>query len=177
MLHYLRFLVVACLFFGVPLKAHAQGTALTQQSIESFYKDLVEAKIAGGTYLVSFHNKHYSDDLRLILSLRRTVEGNEMPKSFLDHDKATFIAAIKNNDKIIDHLSGDSKIVDVSIDDGGKSANVRVELLSNFTVQPDKMSSKRDGEEKMICEDKLVLSDTGMIQIASSNCDVRVALK
>ena len=177
MMYHLRFFTVLLLALSVSGKSLANDkTVLAEQSIKSFYSDLVEAKIAGGEYLISFHKKHFHDDLRLILNLERSMEGNVLPKAFLDHDKKTLMDAIISNTKIINHKEGHYNVLDFSIGEDGRSAQVHVTLLSKFIVQVEKLAPQRDGFEKMDCQDRLVISDSDMVQVISSQCNVNVSL-
>lgn len=158
-------------------KVFADNFVLTEDAIKNFYSNLLDAQIAGGSYVLSFHEKHFHTDLSLILSLQRIVKGREMPKTFLDHDKRTFMEAIKKNDKVINHIAGDHEIIKFSIDEGGRSANVQDILTSNFLVQVDKVAKPFRGVEKMECRSRLVLSNNNVIQILSSKCDVYVTMQ
>ncbi len=174
-INYLRFFSVIIIFVSPNLSFASENT-LSDQSIKDFYKDLVESKIAGGEYLISFHDKHYSDDLKMILNLKRKVNDNDMPRVFLDHNKETFMEAVRKNAEIINHKSGRYDVVSISMNDDGKSAEVHVRLVSQFDVQVDRLAPKRSSIEAMDCKDRVILSDTGFIQIVSSKCDVNVSM-
>lgn len=157
-------------------QAFANDSALTDQSIEIFYKDMIEARIAGGTYMVSFHDKHFHDDLSLIISLIRTSNGRDVPKTFLDHNKTSFMTAIEDNDKVINRKVGESNVTNVVISEDGRSAVVDNQITSGFVVQVDPLAKPRNGEEDAQCQDRIVLSGENVIQIISSKCEVHVSM-
>ncbi len=159
-----------------PIYAYSSDKVLNEKTIKNFYKDLVEAKISGGEYLIYFHGKHYSDDLKMILNLRRKVGGDEMSRVFLDHDKESFMEAIKENSKILDHKNGRYDIVSISMNENDNSAEVHVRLVSQFIVQTDRLAPRKSAIEAMDCKDIITLSNYGVIQIKSSQCDVNVSM-
>ncbi len=173
---YFSFITTLFLLVFYSSFSYADDNALSEQSIKEFYKDLVESKISGGEYLISFHDKHYSDDMKMILNIKRKIGGNDMPRVFQDHDKKTFMEAVSENADIIDHKEGRANIISILISDDGNSAQAHVMLFSKFIVQVDRLAPKKTGIEAMDCKDRIILSDAGIVQIIASQCDVNVSM-
>jgi len=170
------YLMMVALGCASSAQAFANDKVLTDQSIETFYKDMIEARIAGGTYMISFHDKHFHGDLSLIISLIRTSNGRDIPKTFLDHDKTSFMTAIEDNDKVINRKTGASNVTNIVISEDGRSAVVDNQMTSSFVVQVDPLARPKNGNEDAQCQDKIVLSDNNMIQVVSSKCEVHVSM-
>lgn len=157
--------------------AVAQNQNITQDAVVDLYKGLVEAKISGGDYLVSYHNRHYHEDLDLIIIFSGRNEKRNFGKTFMDFNKNTFMQAIKQNSTQLNHKDGSYEIEDVSIDDTGRKAHINVKLVSHFEVFSAEQQEMRFAEEAMNCNDTLVLNDEDVLQVQSSQCDVFVTMK
>ncbi len=158
--------------------ALAQGQkTIDQTAVVDLYKGIVESKIAGGEYLVSYHDRHYHDELDLIIIFSGQNEKRKFGKTFMDHNKATFIQAIKQNGKTLSHKDGSYDVEDVSVDSTGRKAQVNVKLVSHFEVFSEEQQEMRFAEETMKCNDTVVLNEEDILQIKSSQCDVFVDMR
>ena len=169
----------ACLILMIPADAVAQSqtSAITKESVADLYKGLVEAKISGGEYLVSYHDRHYHTDLDLIIIFSGQNDKRKFSKTFMDYNKNTFMQAIKQNSTQLNHKDGSYDVEEVSVGDTGRKAHVKVKLVSNFEVFSAEQGEMRFAEETMNCNDTLVLNDEDVLQIQSSQCDVFVNMK
>jgi len=157
--------------------ADAQTQNITQESVVELYKGLVEAKISGGDYLVSYHNRHYHDDLDLIIIFSGRNDKRNFGKTFMDFNKNKFMQAIKQNSTQLNHKDGSYDVEDVSIDEAGRKAHIKVKLVSHFEVFSPEQQQMRFAEEVMNCNDMLVLTEEDVLQVQSSQCDVFVTMK
>lgn len=157
--------------------AAAQAQNITQESVVELYKGLVEAKISGGDYLVSYHNRHYHDDLDLIIIFSGRNDKRNFGKTFMDFNKNKFMQAIKQNSTQLNHKDGSYDVEDVSIDETGRKAHIKVKLVSHFEVFSAEQQQMRFAEEVMNCNDTLVLNEEDVLQVQSSQCDVFVTMK
>lgn len=157
--------------------AHSQVT-MTEESIKAFYKELELAQSQDSEKIVAFYNKHTTPDVKIVVNISKFVMGKEIEPEVLDMDKKNILerTGLAHKKGLPDEVKLD--VISVDIANDARAAKVKENLYGKFLIKTADSQGVKEitAEQSMLCEDDLILSAEGVIQIKGSACKLRATV-
>lgn len=166
----------------VPVSAPAPQmlTALSREVIEAFYNEAVAAQMGKIDQTVAFLKKHVHEQAVNKMKIISRVPGAQTASEELTLDKRQLILKTKEGAHSTKVKSLKTKIISVELLEEGRKAKVKDTSYGVSLVRmasPYGGASLMEAEQSMFCDDELVLSGDGVIQILNSQCNIEVSLE
>lgn len=162
----------------MPAPSFAQSYSVDER-IPEFYQNFAEAKIAGGQTMIDFYQKHYSDDVSVVMHLTNefpsTEEGKDkdIRESKVEYGKQDMIQESHLFAKMMDYKKYDYDIFDVN--SLGNKVTVKFKRTGNILMTREGIKEPFKLKEESTCEEKLLL-DKDTIKIIESECTINVKI-
>lgn len=156
------------------------ATALTEDAVKDFIKQSSEitnrkAQDLGGNEAKNFFEAHLHPNARFKSKITYVIPGYPDKEAELALDKQEFIDSLASGSENVDKYSNNIKIKNVKIAASGKSANVETESTEEGQMEVDGEKVPMIGVSK--CDQILMLSDQGVIQMFNANCKTEIRFK
>ncbi len=153
---------------------------LTRESIEAFYEEASRAQLEKIDQTVAFLKKHLHQDSISTMKIISHVPGAQSVTEEMTLNKKQLILKTKEGARSTKVKSLKTKIIAVNLLEEGRKAKVKD---TSYGVSLMRMASPYGGamvmeaEQSMFCDDELVLSKEGIIQILKSKCNVELSME
>jgi len=169
-----------CAYFSQPVWAQTQNqdsSKITKEQLDSYYKDLVAAQLAGEKEATIFMDEHTHPDFESVMHVTSKIDGAPEPqKETVVLTKFESLRDIKKAYEMgtIDVIK--SGIVSYDIAKDGRSAKVkdRTYTMASFPLNTEGGKTQTFNLRQYIdCDNFYVLSDKDVIQLKSGTCEVQ----
>ncbi|MCB1682224.1 MAG: hypothetical protein KDI65_09860, partial [Alphaproteobacteria bacterium] len=146
----------------------------------AFYNEAVAAQMGKIDQTVAFLKKHVHEQAVNKMKIISRVPGAQTASEELTLDKRQLILKTKEGAHSTKVKSLKTKIISVELLEEGRKAKVKDTSYGVSLVRmasPYGGASLMEAEQSMFCDDELVLSGDGVIQILNSQCNIEVSLE
>lgn len=173
-------LLLLLLLSAVPALAQERVPSLTEDNIKAFINrttEMTNRKSAdlGGAEAKSFFEKHLHPNARFKSKMVYEIPGFPAKQAELALDKGEFIESLAGGSQAIDNYSNKINIKSVKIASSGKSATVDSESMEEGVMHVEGQAVPMLGVST--CNQILMLSDQGVIQMFNANCTTQIRFK
>ncbi len=173
----MRKIFILLLTASVILSVHRAGAApsrLTEDAIRSFYRQSGEAHKKSFEDYVAFMNDAMADDFTMTDYITIIFSGRPPSVTKNRETKSSFLARVRIAYEGLKGASITDTVKKTEIADDGKSARVtEEETVRNLSIRVG-AAARYFGNGKGDCDDRVILSDSGQIQVQKSVCTSRI---
>tara|TARA_R110002095_G_scaffold62103_1_gene52457 strand:- start:1287 stop:1832 length:546 start_codon:yes stop_codon:yes gene_type:complete len=146
------------------------GSVLTEDRVNAFYQGSVDAQMKGVKPTYEFIKKHTHDEADITIHSISNMDGSLPQKQTMSLNKQELLRETQKGMELIQMGKVENNILRLEISEDGKSAKVKDNTYSVFTLSMDLVTKFRV-EQSMLCDSVIVLNNDNIVQTKSSVCN------
>jgi hypothetical protein len=167
-------------FTALPALAEDTVTRLTDDNVKAFIDRTTEvtnkkAEDLGGAEAKAYFEAHLHPNARFMSKMTYVIPGYPDKEAELSLDKTQFLDSLAGGSEAVEKYSNKVEVKDVKIASSGKTATVATESVEEGVMDVEGQQVPIVGKSK--CNQILMLSDDGIIQMFNANCKTEIGFK